>query len=272
MLLMISALTSYGKCDWSSYKLYQSNNRNYYTFVLNGNGMGDDTCIGWMWMVYDLQTKKVDTLREYDLGYLQVQFNKKGKYKLYVKIWNACEKCDTAIMREINIQYFDKVKTFSGKTDCNKSSFEMTPATTVTTDTCYKYYYYIYSGRFFDDLTKNEWDSITNYQIMNLYDFPDSDMDTFKEGRLFRYTYPKNGRYLVISQCFNWCNNQDTFMLNKITIDCGTTGVKNIVKNEDLKIIGYYDMIGRKVDYIELNTPYIVIYNNGKRQKMIRTK
>jgi hypothetical protein len=62
-------------------------------------------------------------------------------------------------------------------------------------------------------------------------------------------------------------------MIRRFTIEkCNPTSVKPIVKNEDLKIIGYYDMIGRKVDYIELDTPYIVIYNNGKRQKIVRTK
>ena len=62
-------------------------------------------------------------------------------------------------------------------------------------------------------------------------------------------------------------------MIRRITIDtCNKTSVKTIVKNEDLKIIGYYDMIGRKVEYMEVDKPYIIIYNNGQRQKVIRTK
>ena len=270
-MLLVSLASANAKCDWSSYKLYQSNTRNYYTFVLNGNGMGDDTCINWMWLVYDNQTKKVDTLREYDLGYLRVQFNKKGKYKLYVKVWNKCEKCDTALYREINIQYFDKTGLGKLVYSCNKHLYEM-PMMALKGDTCYSYYYYIYRGKFFDDLTKSEWDSITNEQIYNLYSFANDDLDTVHESRLFSYTYPKNGRYLLVAGVFNWCNNQDTFMMKKVTIDCGTTGVKDIVKAEDLKVVGYYDMIGRKVDYLEVNQPYIVIYNNGKRQKVVRTK
>ena len=272
MLLMISALTGYGKCDWNTLKLTQSNNRNYYQFKISGGGIGDDTCVGWMYLVYDNQTKKIDTLEDFR-GYTDVTFNKKGKYKLYVKVWNKCKKCDTALMREINIQYFDKVAFSKTTKTCNNHIYEMASATSTKGDTCYSYYYYIYSGSFFDNLTKGQWDTLTVNEIYSLYDFPESDLDTFRESRLFNYTYPKNGRYLTIAQCFNWCNYQDTFMLKKVTIDCGgTTGVKDIVKNEDLKIIGYYDMIGRKVEYMELDTPYIIIYNNGKRQKVIRTK
>ena len=270
-MLMMSAITSYAKCDWSTLKFYQDNMRNYYHFRVSGGGIGDDTCVGWMFMVYDLQTKKIDTLKDYR-GTTEVVFNVKGKYKLYVKVWNKCEKCDTALMKEINIQYFNRIKTTMSKPVCNKSVFEMTKATNLTTDTCYEYYYYIYSGKYLDSLTKGQWDTMSLGNIYSQYDFPESDLDTFKEGRLFEYTYPKNGRYYVISQCYNLCNNQDTFYAMKVTIDCNSSSIKTIVKNEDLKIIGYYDMIGRKVEYIELDTPYIVIYNNGKRQKIVRTK
>jgi len=272
LLLMISTLTGYGKCDWSTLKLQQYNNRNYYSWKVSGAGIGDDSCVGWMFMVYDFQTKKIDTLQDWR-GVTEVQFNKKGKYKMYLKVWNSCLKCDTAIMREVTIQYFDKVKTYMAKTACNRSIFEMTKATTVLTDTCYDYYYYVYSGKFFDGLTKTEWDSITDSQIFALYSFEDGDLDTFKQGRLFEYTYPKNGRYYVISQCFNKCNNQDTFYGMKVTIDCGgTMAVENIVKAEDLKIVGYYDMLGRQVDYMEPDKVYIVRYSNGKNQKVVRTK
>ena len=268
---MISVTASYGKCDWSSYKLTQSNNRNYYQFKLSGKGLGDDTCIGWRFMVYDFQNKKVDTIEDVK-GNLSLQFNRKGKYKLYVKVWNTCENCDTTLYREVNIQYFNKVSFSKKAITCNKILYEMTPATLVKGDTCYRYYYYIYSGRFFDNMTKGEWDSITTNQIYTFYDFNEGDLDTFHESRLLSYTYPKNGRYLIISQVFNYCNTQDTFMLNKVTIDCNSSGVKDIVKNEDLKVIGYYDMIGRKVDYMEFDVPYIVIYSNGKRQKVVKIK
>jgi hypothetical protein len=66
--------------------------------------------------------------------------------------------------------------------------------------------------------------------------------------------------------------DQDTFFFTRISYDCNISSVKTIVKNEELKIIGYYDMIGRKVDYMEIDKPYIIIYSNGKRQKVMRSK
>jgi len=270
LMLMISVTTSYAKCDWSTLKLQQSNNRNDYKWYVSGRVL-DDTCVDYMFMVYDFQTKKVDTLYSNN-GFCEVLFNTKGKYKMYLKVWNRCEKCDTTLYREVVIQYFNKVSFSKKAITCNKILYEMTPATTVKGDTCYRYYYYIYSGKFFDNMTKDEWDSITMNQLYTFYDFPESDLDTLHQNRLFNYTYPKNGRYLIISQVFNWCNYQDTFMLNKVTIDCNSSNINNIVKVEDLKVVGYYDMIGRKVEYMEADKPYVIIYSNGKRQKVFKVK
>jgi hypothetical protein len=78
---------------------------------------------------------------------------------------------------------------------------------------------------------------------------------------------------LVVTQWYNKCLSHDTFFFTRITVNCNkVTSVEKIVKNEDLKIIGYYDMIGRKVEYMEVDVPYIIIYSNGKRQKVMRTK
>jgi len=271
LMLMISVTTSYAKCDWSYLKLSQTNNRNYYRFRLSGDGLGDDTCVNWMFLVYDFQTKKIDTLEEFR-GYTDVTFNKKGKYKLYVKVWNKCEKCDTALMREITIQYFDKVGFSRTQKSCKNFIYEISPQTTVKGDTCYSYYYYLYSGTFFNNLTKGQWDTMTTTQLYIQYSFPDTDLDTIHDSRLFNYTYPENGRYLLVNQVFNWCNFQDTFLMSKVTIDCNSSSIKNIVKTEDLKVVGYYDMLGRQVDYMEPDKVYIVRYNNGKNQKVVRLK
>jgi len=254
LMLMISVTTSYAKCDWSYLKLTQSNNRNYYTFKLQGKGLGDDTCVDWMFLIYDFQTKKTDTMWD-NKGVLSLTFNAKGKYKLYVKVWDKCKKCDTALYREVVIQYFNKVSFGKTAKSCKNFYYEITPQTTVKGDTCYRYYHYIYSGRFFDNLTKGEWDSITMNQLYTFYDFPESDLDTLHQNRLFNYTYPKNGRYLIISQVFNWCNYQDTFMMSKVTIDCNSSGVKDFVKYVDLQVIGYYDMIVCKDEYMEEDYP-----------------
>jgi hypothetical protein len=50
-----------------------------------------------------------------------------------------------------------------------------------------------------------------------------------------------------------------------------TTGIENLVKQEP-KLIGTYDMLGRPVDKVEDNVPYILLYDNGQRKKIIKLK
>jgi hypothetical protein len=119
---------------------------------------------------------------------------------------------------------------------------------------------------------------MSDQQLINYYNFSDNDLVKIQgpqqSARVLKYNFPfKDTRYLVIAQWFNKCNGQDTFMIRRITIEkCNPTSVKPIVRNEDLKIIGYYDMIGRKVEYMEADKPYVIIYSNGKRQKVIKLK
>lgn len=250
-----------------------NNNRNYYQFQVSGKGMNDDTCIGWMFMVYDFQTKKIDTLNDWR-GYTEIQFNAKGRYKVYCKLWNTCEKCDTGLAYTVELIIFPKSKYYSKMIYCDSVVGEMTLATTNTKDTCWKYYLYVYNGPELDSINDRAWDTMTDAQIYNYYSFNDKDLIHFQDNRVLKYKFPKKGKYLIIAQWWNSCLNQDTIIFSRYNIKCDSniTGVKNIVKNEDVKVIGYYDMIGRKVDYMELNTPYIVIYSNGKRQKIMRTK
>jgi len=79
LMLLVSLASVNAKCDWSSLKLQQWNNRNYYKWYVSGRVL-DDTCVDWMFMVYDFQTKKTDTMYD-NKGICEVQFNKKGKYK-----------------------------------------------------------------------------------------------------------------------------------------------------------------------------------------------
>ena len=80
LMLLVSLATAHAKCDWSSLKLQQWNERNYYKWYLSGKAL-DDTCVDYMFMVYDDQTKKIDTV--YDVrGIVEVQFNKKGRIQI----------------------------------------------------------------------------------------------------------------------------------------------------------------------------------------------
>jgi hypothetical protein len=281
LMLLVSLATANAKCDWSNVRLTQQNVRNQYRFTLDGVNL-DDTCIDYMYIVYTVKNGQIDTMSSFN-GVVDIIFNDKGKYRVYLKIKNKCEKCDTALGREVNIAYFNQCKypyTLSSTTNtCNDSiTAEMTLGTTSKTDTCWGYYQYIYRGWELDSLSQHDWDSMSDQQLINYYNFSDNDLLKIqgpeKSARVLKYNFPfKDTRYLVIAQWYNECNGQDTFIMRRITIEkCNPTSVKTITKNEDLKIIGYYDMIGRKVEYMEIDKPYIIIYSNGKHQKVIRTK
>jgi hypothetical protein len=280
LMLLVSLATANAKgCDWSTLKLQQWNNRNVYKWYVSGQVL-DDTCVDYMFMVYDFQTKKTDTMMSLR-GICEVQFNKKGKYKMYLKVWNKCSKCDTALYREVNIIYFPKcnytysLKSTGGK--CLDSMVgEMSLGPWVKGDTCWQWYSYIWSGPMLDSLDAKTFQTMSDYDLYMYYDFDDSDLVHYdgptNSARLIKYKFPDKGNYLVATQWYNKCLNQDTFFFTRISYDCNVSSVKTIVKNEELKIIGYYDMIGRKVDYMEIDKPYIIIYSNGKRQKVMRSK
>ena len=64
----------------------------------------------------------------------------------------------------------------------------------------------------------------------------------------------------------------DTFRTRKITV-CPEelrASSKQLIKNSDIKIIGYYDMLGRQVEYVRPNEVYIYLYSNGERKKIIQ--
>jgi hypothetical protein len=280
LMLLVSLATANAKgCDWSTLKLQQWNQRNLYKWYVSGSVL-DDTCVDYMFMVYDQQTKKTDTMESFR-GICEVQFNKKGKYKMYLKVWNKCKKCDTALFREVNIIYFPKcnytynLKSTGGK--CLDSMVgEMSLGPWVKGDTCWQWYSYIWSGPMLDSLSEFDFIHMSDYDLYMYYDFGDSDLVHYdgptNSARLIKYKFPHKGNYLVATQWYNKCLDQDTFFFTKISYNCNISSVKTIVKNEDVKIIGYYDMIGRKVDYMEIDKPYIIIYSNGKRQKVMRSK
>jgi hypothetical protein len=280
LMLLVSLATANAKgCDWSTLKLQQWNQRNLYKWYVSGSVL-DDTCVDYMFMVYDQQTKKTDTMESFR-GICEVQFNKKGKYKMYLKVWNKCKKCDTALFREVNIIYFPKcnytynLKSTGGK--CLDSMVgEMSLGPWVKGDTCWQWYSYIWSGPMLDSLSEFDFIHMSDYDLYMYYDFGDSDLVHYdgptNSARSIKYKFPHKGNYLVATQWYNKCLDQDTFFFTKISYNCNISSVKTIVKNEELKIIGYYDMIGRKVDYMEIDKPYIIIYSNGKRQKVMRSK
>jgi hypothetical protein len=278
LMLLVSLATANAKCDWSSLKLQQWNNRNYYKWYVSGKAL-DDTCVDWMFMVYDVQTKKVDTVWD-NKGICEVQFNKKGKYKMYLKVWNRCEKCDTSMMREVNLIYFPKCTFTYGvrgnSTTCDDSIVgEMGMGPVLKGDTCWQWYSYIWNGPMLDSLSDLDWDStlMTDEQLLMYYDFNDSDLVWQKgpknDARLIRYHFPHDGHYLIATQWYNKCLDQDTFYFTRITVKCDIqTGVTTIIKGEP-KVIGMYDMMGRPVQHIRKEEVLIYLYDNGTTKKVL---
>jgi hypothetical protein len=225
LMLLVSLATANAKCDWSSLKLQQWNNRNVYKWYVSGQAL-DDTCVDWMFMVYDFQTKKTDTVYD-NRGICEVQFNVKGKYKMYLKVWNKCEKCDTTLYREVNIIQFPGAKvTITPSVNplsCKKYKFELSYIKgSSVKDTCMDYYLVFYSGPWMAKMTQSEWDNLTDYQIGMEYDFPDDDFLDYTETRVVDYTFKNSGRVLMIAQWYNKCVGQDTFMFRKLDV-CKTT-------------------------------------------------
>lgn len=50
-----------------------------------------------------------------------------------------------------------------------------------------------------------------------------------------------------------------------------TTGLEKLNKQEP-KLIGMYDMLGRKIESPVFNEPYIILYDNGQRRKVIKVQ
>ena len=282
LVMLLSMATSLmGKCDWSSLKLQQLNEQNYYQWSLTGKVL-DDTCVDYMFLLYNVQTKKVDTLQSFR-GVCEYQINKKGKYKMYVKVWNNCLKCDTSMVRELTLIYFPKCNfTYNLKSTKNNGCLdsmvgEMGMGPVLKGDTCWQWYSYIWNGPMLDSLSDLDWDStlMTDEQLTMYYDFNDSDMVWFKgpenAARIIKYKFPHDGHYLVATQWYNRCLNQDTFFFTRITIKCDkTSGVNRFIKGEP-KLIGIYDMMGRPVYHIRENEVLIYIYNDGTTRKQLKT-
>ena len=273
LLLLVTAQTQAQtrKCDWSGYwmkKVYQ--NQNYFRFQTN---LGDDTCIDYVWLVDDYQLKRTDTLYDNSRGITEVQFNVKGKYKVKIKAINRCTKCDTIMYQYVDITiYGSKAKLSYAPSikDCKSYTFEIAKI-----DTCVDNYYEIWNANeFAKNMTDEQWKKVADTTLYFNYSWDEKNVIYYSQvsERGLKWDFADSGRYLVVTHWQNKCTGIDTWSYNKIVV-CPkeqTSNVKTIVKNADLKIIGYYDMMGRQVDYMRSNEVYIVLYSNGQRRKVMR--
>ena len=265
-MLLVSLATANAKgCDWSSLKLQQWNERNVYKWYVSGKVL-DDTCVDYMFMVYDFQTKKTDTV--YDVrGIVQVQFNVKGRYKLYLKVWDRCKKCDTALYRPIEIVQFPGAGLgwVVNSLNCKKYKFEMNYVKGMSVkDTCMDYYMVFYKGPWMDTMSQKEWDNLTDYQIGMEYEFPDADFLGYTQTRLADFTFKDSGRVLMYAQWWNKCLRQDTSMFRRLDVckRTNTSEVKEVVKLEPMIVPNPAD--GGFIISMSGVTQYEVVDMNGR--------
>ena len=267
LLLATSTMVAQAQCDWSGYWMKKVNQQqNVYTFQTNVEW---DNCVDYWWIVYDHQLKRYDTLQDMR-GFTQVRFNSKGKYTVSLKAVDICKKCDTSFNYLVDITIYGKadINWKTGAHNCKYYNFEMTEF-----DTCVEYYYTIYKSKYFDTMTSSNWGSITDSAIYFGYDFDDKDLVYYntESQRTLTHEFKDSGRHLLVSYWYNKCTGIDTWAMRKIEVCTGsnTVGISKITKKEP-KLIGIYDMMGRRVYAIRKNEILIYVYDDGTRIKVIQ--
>lgn len=275
LVVLTTALTTNAKCDWFGVTFKQiSQQGNAFYFETN---MDYDSCWDYYFTVYDYQRKVEDTMADWG-GWFGVQFNAKGKYQARMIAFNRCENCDTVFTVDVDITIFGDVDAYYkiSPKSCRYYSFEMTNMK----DTCIQYYWNLWKADdWINQMTDEYWKELSDSVLYFDYSWDEDLIEYYnlESERVFNYEFKDSGRYILIAQFYNKCTGLDTFMFKRLSVCNGdtsnTTSVKTITK-EDLRnvtVIGYYDMLGRRVDYMEPNKIYIVLYSNGRRQKVMRT-
>lgn len=253
-------------CNWSGYWMKKVNQQqNVYTFKTN---LDKTMCIDYHWVVYDYQLKRFDTVSDFG-GITQVQFNTKGKYRMSLKVVDECEKCDTSFNFELDITVYGKanVNWWVVAQNCKSYTFEMTEF-----DTCVEYYYSIYKSKYFDTMSSQQWKNLTDSAIYFGYNFDEKDLVYYNmtSQRSINHEFNDSGRHLLSAYWYNKCTGIDTWVMRKMEV-CpreSSLGVTRISTSEP-KLVGIYDMLGRRVYAIRRNEILIYIYDDGTRKKVV---
>jgi hypothetical protein len=268
LLMSLVAMSSQAQCDFSGItfeKFAQQGNEQYFR-----TNMDMDDCWRYYFTVYDYQLKKLDTLEDFG-GTTGVGFYAKGKYQMRLNVKNVCKGCDTMLTLEVDITVFGKVNLDYKPNikNCRLYEFGMTEFR----DTCTEYYHVVWKADdYIKGLSESEWDTVSYTTLYFKYSFQDYETYNEKSSRTWKHEFRDSGRYIVTTTYLNKCTGIDTFTIHKLDVckPFKTTNVKTIVKNADLRVIGYYDMMGRQVDYMRYNEVYIVLYSNGERRKVMQ--
>jgi len=275
LLFLVSLTTAANaSCDFSGItfkKIQQQGNEMYFQ-----TNMHSDECWYYTFTVYDYQLEKIDTLADWG-GYTGVSFNAKGRYEMRLNVFNECEECDTVFTIDVDITIF-KTLGYSydvGAKNCKYYTFELKDRK----DECYEYYYNIYKGDdWINGLSDKEWEEVSDSMLYFTYSWAEELIEYYsiKSERVKTYEFTDSGRYFITPMIYNKCTGIDTWAFKKLNVclEFKSVSTKKITR-EDLKnvtIVGYYDMLGRRVDYIEPEKIYIIFYSDGRRQKIMRTQ
>ena len=246
-LLSLASLmtTANAKCDWSKVNVTQNvQNRNYYKYY--AKGLEWDSCTEFFWMFTYRNTKGqllTDTFA-YNSNIAEFEINLKGEFKLRLRAIDKCDKCDTTWSFYLQQVTFQNAKWSYGMQDCKRHIFEANKLTNQD-EKCIKVYWYVY-------------DNVGN----------DIHIDS---GYRMDYTFPWEGKFEVYCQWWNKCLSQDTFYGIDFDIYCDSTTMNTIqFNNPQPKLIGIYDMMGRKYDVIKEDEIMILLYDDGSTRKIIQ--
>jgi len=273
LLVLFTSLSAKAGCDFSgiTFKTIQQQGNNFY-FQTN---MHMDSCWYYTFTAYSFTNKEEYKLDDMG-GRTGVTFNQKGKYEVRLNVFNECEKCDTVFTIDVDITIFGKLG-FSyniGAKNCKYYTFELTNRK----DTCTEYYYEIWKADdYINGLSNKEWKEVSDSALYFNYSRAEELIEYYsiKSERVLNYTFKDSGRYFIVPVIYNKCTGIDTWAFKKLNVclEFQTTSVKKITREalKNVTVVGYYDLLGRHVDYIEPNKIYIVHYSDGRRQKVMRT-
>jgi len=288
IMLLVSLATASAKCTWSSVNIEQMSSENYYLWRITGNAF-KDTCVKYEYNVIDLSTNKVLTnLQRTDL-FPRIYLPHKGKYRFDLKLKNTCTGCDTTIYDYVDYHYFNKcvlnyriLSTYDSS--CIDSlAGELTKMTTEPANWCWWYGFDLIKNVSIgnvslDSISEDRWkNDPTLFNGGFSYDMKDvvyRKSDTLDFARKLNYKFRKPGRYVLKVFWQHYCIGNDTTVFIRLTIDpCVTLKVEDlIVTYREPKVIGMYDMLGRKIESPIANEPYIILYDNGQRRKVIKVQ
>ena len=241
-MLLVSLASANAKCDWSKVKPGYNGAFKSYKFEMSSM----DTCLSYVNITY--HNGVIDTIgKDRVFG---IAFKDTGIYYVISRMHNKCTGCDTS--------YYIRVHSTNPPTTtkCNWSKIGLgyTNKCGVVTfelgskDTC-----------------------ITKYSLWS-YRAKTSKLDTLAHDRVFTRTLD-TGWYTFKASFHNKCCNSDTFIYKKVYIGCDSGTASTITLYKPMpKLIGIYDMMGRRVDYMRSNEIYIMKFDNGQSRKIMRVE